>query len=293
MSSSFAEKISIAAYGMSGVPLNIISAHDQIYFVPNYGEVRVGPKLKYKKSNEYGMWGVITLLNRTVSSDVWNLLLNHECSVKSVRYKRCSHICIVSNSGEFLGDCRCPDGFVLGEDNRNCVKLPVCDKSQFTCHDSKCIDKNLTCDGIPDCSSEEDENDENCKDKLDCPINMFHCGKENEPGQCIPAAWQCDGKAQCEDRSDEKCLQFSCSENQVYCESKDSCVEKSWICARKYSCAGVDFNEVCEGFPCDSDHFMCAYTQMCVATHWFCDGTNDCQDMSDEPHYCQEYNSRG
>lgn len=68
------------------------------------------------------------------------------------------------------------------------------------------------CDGFDDCGDRSDEL--NCKsnptqttgDLPVCPANMFQCNS----GTCIAQSWECDGKLDCTDASDEheKCGKY-------------------------------------------------------------------------------------
>lgn len=49
-----------------------------------------------------------------------HIISNHDCSPENIYRKACSHICIPTGNN-LQGKCWCPVGFVLGEDDLNCV----------------------------------------------------------------------------------------------------------------------------------------------------------------------------
>ena len=78
------------------------------------------------------------------------------------------------------------------------------------------------CDGINDCGDNSDEKKcklETGKDDGSRPVcskDMFQCNS----GTCIAKSWECDGKIDCSDSSDEhdKCGKFY--RNAMYCKSQ-------------------------------------------------------------------------
>ncbi|CAL8124448.1 unnamed protein product [Orchesella dallaii] len=296
----------IAVVGEDHIPNFAVSEHDTLYYVPRERTVRVAKYQGFKKysyklelsDEEIARTGytgktIVALVNKTFSHELYHLRRTNECSSVSIRQKNCSHICVVGEG--YRGSCRCPLGFKMeADDDTTCVevKLNVCNEGQFKCSDNSCIKEELLCDGVPDCREGEDE--ENCKDQMNCPRQTFHCGKNDRPGMCIPIGWFYDNEEDCEDGSDERsCTKYSCKETDHYCEATDRCVPKSWICALRYNCPGIDAYQFCRGYNCNTEQFLCADLSKCISRNWFCDTGRDCPDGSDEPsEYCPEVRRR-
>jgi len=171
----------------------------------------------------------------------------------------------------------------------------------FECDDGQCIDRGLVCDKRPDCEDGSDEAVDCCasycitasgsevcladtgynmtaveeEDCRDCTIGGYP-GFRCDNGQCIYRRKVCDGRAQCEDKSDEDdcdfhdCLAEDGSQVKVH---KDLLEVKT---PREFGdkCRRCDYNSHGDGFRCDSGQ--------CILSAWSCDGTEECEDGSDE-----------
>ncbi len=94
-----------------------------------------------------------------------------------------------------------------------------CMENQFMCKNKECIAMVSVCNGIEDCQSGEDEqgcscngtsaiSTQNYESCLKLPANETTCQSFSFvcPGEkCIPGTFVCDGKADCNDKSDEFC----------------------------------------------------------------------------------------
>jgi len=213
----------IAVFGEDYAPRFSVSEQDTLYFVTQERKVCVAKhdsfiKYTYKLADEEialyepSVPIIVALVNKTMPHKLWKLRQNSDCSSKSIRSKNCSHVCVIREESQ--GNCLCPHGYLLGDDNATCVVVEVkkilCNDDQFKCNDTRCIQSKLLCDGVPDCNTGEDE--ANCRNQVKCPKNTFHCGKNGEPGKCIPNKWLCDGEKDCATGSDEKsCVEFTCT----------------------------------------------------------------------------------
>lgn len=75
----------------------------------------------------------------------------------------------------------------------------ACRSTEYQCDDRvTCINKRWLCDGEQDCPSGEDEKLPNCRN-ITCRPDQFQCRDRT----CIAGIFECSGKAECADGSDE------------------------------------------------------------------------------------------
>ncbi|XP_045414697.1 low-density lipoprotein receptor-related protein 2 [Lemur catta] len=112
-----------------------------------------------------------------------------------------------------------------------------------------------------------------------CNSQQFRCGN----GNCIPAAWRCDGTNDCLDDSDESgCPPTSCHAGYFKCQSGGSCIPDSWVCDEDQDCDdGSDERQNCPGTTCSSHQMTCSDGQ-CIPKEYRCDHVRDCSDGTDE-----------
>ena len=86
------------------------------------------------------------------------------------------------------------------------MRFKVCDKAHFTCTVNgtlSCVEKELVCDDEMHCDSASEEID---VINSECPAFNDNCGIQHfkcHNGKCIDESSHCDGKCDCEDKSDE------------------------------------------------------------------------------------------
>ncbi|KAH9500819.1 hypothetical protein Btru_073098 [Bulinus truncatus] len=71
----------------------------------------------------------------------------------------------------------------------------ACQKEEWQCNNSQCINKRNLCDGFHDCNDTSDEH--NC---LTCLPHQFRCAS----GQCTSKSRRCGRYGECRDKSDQE-----------------------------------------------------------------------------------------
>ncbi|KAK9892226.1 hypothetical protein WA026_019028 [Henosepilachna vigintioctopunctata] len=106
---------------------------------------------------------------------------------------------------------------------------------------------------------------------------------------CIPASYQCDGKVNCPDGTDEAiiplgpCMNVTCNPNQLKCDN--ICIMKEWVCDGEKDCSnGMDEHPDMCAKQCSAVQFKCKLSNRCIPQIWKCDSQYDCgiDDKSDE-----------
>ncbi|KJH48004.1 Low-density lipoprotein receptor domain class A [Dictyocaulus viviparus] len=139
---------------------------------------------------------------------------------------------------------------------------------------------------------------------VSCSKTEFRCDSLT----CIPNHLVCDGRSDCEDRSDEswarerrtslftsKIIRIEkqltdrtkgCVNDTFICAPIKQCLPNSWRCDGRIDCPDRSDENNCETRDCNADHFQCL-TGQCIPLDWACDGRRNCRDGSDELH-CHE-----
>lgn len=165
-----------------------------------------------------------------------------------------------------------------------------CRSNEFSCAATQtCVPAQWRCDGTSDC---EDGSDEvNCTRRV-CLEPFVSCSDQSS---CVLKKKFCDGKFDCADRSDEvgcarcappllKCSKVNrCIDKAAVCNGVDDCEDRSdeLNCGpRKSLMSGKDGKA--ETDDCRSREFACKTTRECIPMRWLCDGSEDCEDGTDE-----------
>ncbi|KAI1297126.1 Low-density lipoprotein receptor-related protein 3 [Halotydeus destructor] len=116
-----------------------------------------------------------------------------------------------------------------------------------------------------------------------CKSNQFRCNN----GKCIPKAWKCNRKDECNDGSDEAdCDDLCTSVREVRCDANgDRDIPGCYSfplqrCDGVWDCENGADEKGCQG--CPSDMFACPTGGNCFSEAKRCDANADCIDFADE-----------
>ncbi|XP_059214408.1 low-density lipoprotein receptor-related protein 2 isoform X2 [Centropristis striata] len=173
------------------------------------------------------------------------------------------------------------------------------------CRDgTECVLFSHVCDGERDCRDGSDEEECDAVTTAEpftqppteppCTSPSFQC-----PGSslCLNPKLICDGKKDCPDGSDEKCVKRCPYRRDFLCKDRRSCVSKNLVCDGRSHCHDGSDELDCPSatssvaranvLKCRMGSKPCNDGTECVLYSHVCDGEKDCMDGSDEQG-CQE-----
>ena len=136
-----------------------------------------------------------------------------------------------------------------------------------------CLARDKLCDGLHHC---EDGEDERGCDQRTCAEDEFRCSS----GRCIPEAWKCDQRPDCDSGEDEVACAASCPPGQWLC-GEGRCIEAVLLCDGNRDC-GLGEDEDPDLCTCGEDELRCEAGGGCLEAGARCDGRVQCPDRSDE-----------
>ena len=197
--------------------------------------------------------------------------------------------CIESN---LICDGRDDTGCSDGSDEAHC-KDYECLPNFWKCADNlQCVEAKFVCDGrkwfgpgrgatIYGCRDFSDEHNRLCGCR---EIRHWPC--KNGDG-CIDKSTVCNGKGDCQDRSDESenvCKFWNCTGGKWKCLNSFTCIEWHQICDGKPHCKDLsdEAEDMCLSFKCADRWIKCADQMQCILKNHICDDKAHCSDGSDE-----------
>ncbi|XP_060586486.1 uncharacterized protein LOC132742176 [Ruditapes philippinarum] len=144
----------------------------------------------------------------------------------------------------------------------------------FECSEDEFVSPLSVCNGVVECSNNEDEL--HCKEKRNCTKNYFQC----TDGECIHSSRVCDFRQDCADNSDEYCDYQACSLATEFECKNYQCIPKYQACDAVPHC--VDGSDEKDCANCNISVSFPCIDKRCIPRELLFDNHPDCLNGEDE-----------
>ena len=165
------------------------------------------------------------------------------------------------------------------------AQLIECGADQVLCKiNGQCISKSSVCDGVKDCPDGGDETlcEYNCESSVKA-LKSFQCGGQIAfLNKTHYQLFEPNVSANASAASKFVNYTEQSQLDQFFEDSTGACIPSQWRCDGTNDCEDGTDEEQCSLFTCANDEYQCTDTGACIPKSWLCDGIVDCDNGEDE-----------